>query len=145
MVERISSAGGAWLEVVSRPSLLTFAEAFTACPLLEAAVLSTRIVGVDAIYQFFQITRAMYDRIAFVHETRGDGRACLEWEGQFNGKDIGGATILTYDMDGLIERIRLFHFPFEQLNAFAADLVRRRALDTNLNNVFPGVNYENER
>jgi len=137
MIEMTGPAGSAWLDIVSRSTLPAFASAFTARPTLEAAVVATPMLGVDSIYRFFRTTREMYDRISFVREMRGGGRACLEWEGQFNGKDISGATILAYDMDGLIERIRLFHYPFEQLNAFAADLVRRRALNTKLNNVFP--------
>jgi hypothetical protein len=72
----------------------------------------------------------MYDRIAFVHEMRSETRVCLEWEGGFQGKEISGATILTCASPDAIEHIRLFYYPYGQLNAFSAGLVRRRALTT---------------
>jgi hypothetical protein len=87
----------------------------------------------------------MYDRIAFVQEMRSKTGVCLEWEGVYQGKEISGATILTYDSTGAIERIRLFHYPYDQLNAFSAELVRRRVLKTNSIKTLNGVNHENER
>ncbi len=41
----------------------------------------------------------------------------------FAGRAISGATILCFD-DGLIERIRLYHYPYRQLEAFAAVALR---------------------
>jgi hypothetical protein len=68
------------------------------------------------------------NRIAFLQEMQSVARACFEWEGVFQGGDISGATILAYDVSGAIERIRLFHFPYEQLNAFSEELARRHSL-----------------
>ena len=76
----------------------------------------------------------MYDRISFVQEMRSVARACLEWEGVFQGQSISGATILAYDARRAIERIRLYHFPYEQLNAFSAEPTSRHALKTESNN-----------
>jgi hypothetical protein len=139
MVEIPSQPGALWLEVVSRPTLDAFSRAFSADPILEATVVARPLLGVGAIYDFFCATRAMYERIAFVHECRSVARICLEWEGVFQREAISGATILTYDARSTIERIRLFHYPYEQLNAFSAELVRRGALTTNSLNNFNGV------
>ena len=146
MVEHTSQPGAAWLEIVSRSTLQEFSGAFSADPILEATVVAKPLLGVAAIYEFFRTTRAMYDRIAFVHETRSVARACLEWEGVFQGKEVSGATILTYDAEGAIERIRLFHYPYEQLNSFSAELVRRHSLETeSFNTLSRSRIHENER
>lgn len=142
MFEISTPPGVAWIEVVSRPTLQAFSRAFSARPILEAAVAATSMVGADDIYAFFRATRTMYDHIAFVQETRSGARACLEWEGAFHGKDVSGATILAFDGEGLIERIRLFHYPYEQLIAFATEFSRRRALNTNPIKTLPGAHHE---
>ena len=130
MVDITSQPGAAWLEIVSRPTLQEFSCAFCADPILEATVVARPLLGVTAVYEFFCTTRSMYDRIAFVQETRSVARTYLEWEGVFQGKGVSGVTILTYGAEGAIERIRLFHYPYEQLNAFSAELVRRHSLKT---------------
>jgi hypothetical protein len=130
VLEITQQPGAAWLEVVSRPTLQAFSSAFSADPILETPVLAEPLVRIKVIYDFFRTTRSMYDHIAFVHEIRSSTRACLEWEGVFQGKSISGATILAYDASGAIERIRLFHFPHKQLNAFLAELARRQPLKT---------------
>jgi hypothetical protein len=119
--------GQAWLEIVKRPSLQAFATAFATDCVLEASVVRVPIVGVVGIRAFFDATRAMYDRIAFVHETRSETRTCLEWEGEFAGREIGGSTILALDAAGLIESIRIYHRPYEQVIAFSAQLALRLA------------------
>lgn len=130
MVDHSSRPGAEWLDIVSRPTLQEFSRAFSEHPILEATVVAKPLLGVALVYEFFRTTRSMYDRIAFVQETRSIARGYLEWEGVFQGKAVSGATILTYGAEGAIERIRLFHYPHEQLNAFSAELVRRRSLNT---------------
>jgi hypothetical protein len=145
MLETRSKPGAAWLEVVSSPTLQEFSCAFSANPILEATVVAKPLLGAVAIYDFFSATRSMYDHIAFVQETRSAARACLEWEGMFQGKEISGATILAYAAGGTIERVRLFHYPYEQLIAFSAEFARRHALKMDSINSFPGAQHENER
>jgi hypothetical protein len=130
VIDNTSQPGAAWLEIVGRPTLQEFSCAFSADPILEATVVAKPLLGVAAVYEFFCTTRSMYDRIAFVQETRTSARAYLEWEGAFQGKGVSGVTILTYGALGAIERIRLFHYPFEQLNSFSVELVRRCSLKT---------------
>ena len=144
-VEPTLQPGSAWRAIVSRPSVSAFAQAFATQVALEATALSIPLRGVESLYNFFFTTRSMYDRIAFVEEIRSKSRVCLEWEGLFQGKEISGVTILTYDSSGAIERIRLFHYPYEQLNAFSAELVRRHALKTHSIKTLNGANHENER
>jgi|SRR5271170_1565883 len=132
LLEPTSQPGSAWLEIVSRPSVSAFAKAFSSNVTLEATALEIPLRDVDSLYDFFCTTRSMYDRIAFVQEMRSKTRVCLEWEGVFQGKEISGATILTYGSADSIEGIRLFHYPYDQLNAFSAELVRRRALNNGL-------------
>lgn len=122
--------GAAWLEIVRRPTLEEFSCAFSADPILEATVVAKPLLGVAAVFGFFCTTLSMYDRIAFIQETRTIARTYLEWEGLFQGKGVSGVTILTYGAEGAIERIRLFHYPYEQLNAFSVELVRRHSLKT---------------
>jgi hypothetical protein len=113
--------GDVWREIVRRPTLDTFAQAFTADPILEAAVVEGLLKGVGPLFEFFRVTRSMYERIGFIHETRSTTRVCLEWEGLFQGREISGATVLSYER-GVIARIRLYHYPHAQLNAFAVEL-----------------------
>jgi hypothetical protein len=126
MVESASAPGASWLEVVGRQTLQAFSSAFSKDPILEATVVAEPLLGVDAIYDFFRASRSMYERIAFVHEIRSAARACLEWQGVFQGEKISGATILTFGAGRAIERIRLFHYPYHQLNAFSIELARRQ-------------------
>lgn len=119
--------GHGWLEIIKRPSQEAFASAFTKDAILDASVLSAPIAGAAAIRAFFDATRAMYDQIAFVHETRSSTRTHLEWEGSFAGRAIAGTTILAHDAGGTIESIRLYHRPYEQVISFSAELARRLA------------------
>ena len=59
------------------------------------------------------------------HESNDAGRTYLEWEGIFEGKRIAGITVLTRDGMGLIESIRLYHRPYDQVIAFSAELASR--------------------
>ena len=129
MLEIKSPPGTTWLEIVSRSTLRSFSGAFSENPILEATVLASPIIGAPSIHEFFNATRLMFDRIAFIHETRSTSRACLEWDGVFQGRDICGATILAYDIHGAIDHIRLYHSPLDQLNSFATELSRHLARD----------------
>jgi hypothetical protein len=119
--------GHHWLEILKRSGQEAFATAFTKDVVLDASVASAPIVGAGAIRAFFDATRAIYDEIAFVHETRSGARTHLEWEGRFHGQEIAGATILVHNADGAIASIRLYHRPYEQVMAFSAELARRLA------------------
>jgi hypothetical protein len=119
--------GHAWLQIIQRPSQEAFASAFTKDVVLDTSVASGPIVGATAIRAFFDATRAMYQQIAFVHETRSVTRTHLEWQGKFAGRDIAGTTILAHNAAGTIESIRLYHRPYEQVIVFSADLARRLA------------------
>ena len=145
MVDSTLQPGAAWLAIVRRPTLQEFSCAFSADPILEATVLGKPLIGVARIHEFFCTTRSMYDRIAFVQETRSTASTYLEWEGVFQGKAVSGVTILTYGAQHAIERIRLFHYPYEQRNAFSVELVRRHSLKTESLNTLSGVLHENER
>jgi hypothetical protein len=123
--DRAHSPGHAWLEIIKRPSQQAFASAFTEEVVLDTSVASAPIVGAVDIRAFFDAARAMYDQIAFVHETRSDTRVYLEWEGRFVDREIAGTTVLALDARGKIESIRLYHRPFEQVIAFSAELARR--------------------
>lgn len=118
-------AGNDWLSIVTSKTVEEFARAFTTEPVLEASVLTTPMVGVAAIRTFFQATRGMYERIAFTRESRSGRQIYLEWAGEYRGRPVVGTTILIVDAANAIERIRLFHLPFDQLVAFARDLDRR--------------------
>jgi hypothetical protein len=117
--------GHEWLEIIKRPTQDAFASAFTKNVTLEASILSAPLVGALAIRAFFDATRAMYDQIAFVHETCSETRIQLEWKGRFEGRDVAGTTILSLDAVGAIESIRLYHRPHEQVIAFAGEFARR--------------------
>ena len=117
--------GRQWLEVVSRPSLQTFASAFVAEPRLEAVVIDDPLVGVSEIRRFFVATEAMYEEIDFVAEARSVDRTWLEWSGRFCGIEVSGVTVLYHAPGGALARIRLHHYPRGALLAFSVELHRR--------------------
>jgi hypothetical protein len=47
--------------------------------------------------------------------------------GRFQGNPVSGATILSHSESGLIREIQLFHRPYGQVLAFAAELAQRLA------------------
>lgn len=122
VIGRWGQPGEEWQEILSRPSLHGFAIAFTPEPILEALVAPRPIVGVRPIRDFFAVARSLYAEIRFSSEIRRAAVACLEWEGVFAGGPVSGATILSFDDHGKIERIRLYHYPFAQLAVFSAAL-----------------------
>lgn len=80
----------------------------------------------------------MFDAINYTHETSAGSRTCLEWEGRFQGRDIGGTTILAFDANGAIERVQLYHRPYNQVISFSAELSHRLSgkIDPS---IFPGL------
>jgi hypothetical protein len=122
-----SAPGRFWSEIIGRPTLETFATAFTTGVLLDASVLPRSIHGASDLRAFFDATRGMYDKIAFSREDNIASRTYLEWEGVFGGRLVAGATILAKDANGLIERVRLYHSPLYLVNEFSVELLRRLA------------------
>ncbi len=123
----VSPPGQDWMEIIRRPSQDAFAAAFTGDAALDASVASGIIVGSAERRRFFDATRSMYDQIAFVSETNCGSQTYLEWEGRFDGRNVAGVTILGRNPAGLIENIRLYHRPYDQVVAFSAELSRRLA------------------
>jgi hypothetical protein len=119
--------GHLWSEIIRRPTLDEFSAAFTTNVTLDASVLPRTIRGAQDVRAFFGAARGMYDTIAFTREENSALRTYLEWEGEFAGRLIAGATILAKDAVGLIESIRLFHSPLFLVNDFSAELLRRLA------------------
>jgi len=119
--------GRLWSEIIKRPTLVEFSEAFTADVGLDASVLPRTIRGAPDLRAFFDATRGMYETIAFIREENSAFRTYLEWEGVFAGGPVAGATILAKDAAGLIEGVRLYHSPLFVVNEFSAELLRRLA------------------
>src|ERR1700735_4534939 len=119
--------GGQWLAIISRPTLEGFSAAFTPDVALSLSAAEEPVVGPAAVRHFFDITRTMYDSFAFVHEARDATRTYMEWEGRFQSNPVSGATILTHSENGLIREIQLYHRPYGQVLAFAAELAQRLA------------------
>jgi len=122
MTQSGHSPGRDWIAIITRPTLDAFAAAFTDTVVLETSVGTGGLVGAASIRQFFDATRAMYEKIAFTRETSAGALTCLEWEGSFQGSPIAGATLIARDGAGLIESIRLYHRPYPQVLAFSAEL-----------------------
>ncbi|WP_421846379.1 hypothetical protein [Novosphingobium sp.] len=125
MSQHSATPGRDWLDIVTSADLAAFASAFSHDPQLSASVLPEAIFGVAHIRAFFEATRAMYGRIAFIRETRARNQCFLEWEGSFRGMPVEGVTVLDHDAASLISRVRLFHLPSMQVAAFAGELAQR--------------------
>jgi hypothetical protein len=119
--------GRLWSEIIKRPTLETFAAAFTTDVALDASVLPRTVRGAPDVRAVFDATRGMYETIAFSREENGASRTYLEWNGLFGGHLVAGATILAKDAGGLIESVRLYHRPLFVVNEFSAELLRRLA------------------
>jgi N-ethylmaleimide reductase len=120
--------GHAWLDVVRRGSKEAFASAFTADVVLEASVTPSPIVGADGLRRFFDATRGMYEAIEFTREATVGSTTHLEWQGQFRGLPVAGATTLVRDAAGCITSVCIYHRPLGQVTAFSAELSRRLQL-----------------
>jgi hypothetical protein len=67
----------------------------------------------------------MYDTLDFTHETIDGPKTYLEWEGKAFGKSVGGSTILTRDVAGLIQSVQIYHRPLPMVLQFSAELEHR--------------------
>jgi hypothetical protein len=117
--------GDQWLAIISRPTLEGFSAACTPDVALRLSVAEEPVVGPGVVRHFFTTTATMYDSFAFVHEARDASRTYMEWEGRFQGNPVSGATILSCTESGLIREIQLYHRPYGQVLAFAAELAQR--------------------
>jgi hypothetical protein len=118
--------GHDWLAIVRQHSTAEFDKAFALHPTLDASVLSSPCVGIQAIAAFFAATSSgMYETIEFTHETTDDMKTYLEWQGTTFGKKVGGTTILTRNTEGLIEHIQLYHSPLQVVVEFSQELAKR--------------------
>ncbi len=117
--------GQDWIAVLRNNGTKEFATAFVGQPMLYASVLNAPCIGVESLAALFAATSAMYDSIAFTHETKNGSKTCLEWEGKVFGKDVAGTTILTHDEAGLIASVQLYHRPLQIVVRFSDELRRR--------------------
>jgi hypothetical protein len=117
--------GGQWLAIISRPTLAGFSTACTPDVVLSLSAAEEPVVGPAPVWHFFTTTRTMYDSFAFVHETRDASRTYLEWAGRYNDNPVSGVTVLSFSESGLIREIELYHRPYGQVLAFAAELAQR--------------------
>ena len=118
--------GHDWISIVRQNGTAEFGKAFAPHPTLDASVLNGPCVGVEAIAAFFAATSGgMYETIAFTHETTNGRKTYLEWQGKAFGKQVGGATILTRNTEGLIEHIQLYHSPLQVVVEFSRELAKR--------------------
>ena len=118
--------GHDWISIVRQNGTAEFGKAFAPHPTLDASVLNGPCVGVEAIAAFFAATSGgMYETIAFTHETTNGRKTYLEWQGKAFGKQVGGATILTRNTEGLIEHIQLYHSPLQVIVEFSRELAKR--------------------
>jgi hypothetical protein len=80
--------GHDWLAIVRQHGTTEFGKAF-ALPTLDASVLSSPSVGIQAIAAFFAATSSgMYETIEFTHETIDGLKTYLEWQGTTFGKRV---------------------------------------------------------
>jgi hypothetical protein len=118
--------GDAWRAILSRVSPELFAAAFVKEPVLVASVANAAVHGAAAIHDFFQVTAALYEHIAFVTEFNVAHRTFLAWSGKaLGGHTVEGCTVIARDADGLIERVELYHRPLSIVVGFAQELERR--------------------
>lgn len=118
--------GDEWRAFVRNNGSDEFSRAFADNAVLEASVLQSPCVGASAIASFFAATSSgMYDTLRFTTEVAGAGKTLLEWEGQAFGEPIAGSTIVTRNLAGLIQSIRIYHRPLSMVVRFSAELSRR--------------------
>jgi len=118
--------GQEWISLVRKNGSAEFGQAFAPSPTLDASVLNSSCVGVEAIAAFFAATSGgMYETIEFTHETTDGRKTYLEWQGKAFGKKVSGTTILTRNHEGLIEHIQLYHSPLQVVVEFSRELAKR--------------------
>jgi hypothetical protein len=121
--------GQFWEDIVRNAGAEQFAAAFTPTATLETAVTNMPIEGAAAI--FMLAAAALYERLAFTNETRGDGVIYLEWDGVAFGEPVAGITAFHHNAAGEFEAICLQHRRLCTIVRFA------RALAKKLDGQFP--------
>lgn len=117
--------GAFWLALVREDDPERFDAAFVEDVRLDLAILDQPMTGADAIWRYLTANRGMLQAIEFTHQADAAGRTYLSWEGRFADRDIAGATVLVRNADGAIENVQIYHRPYDQATAFAAELVAR--------------------
>src|SRR5271156_2983848 len=118
--------GANWRALVAKVGGREFVEAFAPTAVLEASVLAGSLIGPAQIAAFFAATSSgMYEALSFTTEVNGGSTTYLEWASRAFGLDLGGATIVSRNAAGLIERVSLHHRPFPVVLNFAAELATR--------------------
>jgi len=120
--------GVGWTGAFGEKSEDTFAEAFAADVVLEAAVLMRPIEGRDNVKQVMGVASKIYESLVFTHETTSGRRTYLEWEAvAFGDVQLSGITVLIKNDAGQIERAAIHHRPLGGGLRFSAELRRRLA------------------
>jgi hypothetical protein len=117
--------GKFWEDIVRNTSAEDFASAFTPAATLETAVTNMPIQGAGAIRVFILAIAALYERLAFTSEVRGDDAIYLEWEGVAFGEPVAGITAFHHDTAGKFEAIRLQHRRLCTIVRFARELAKK--------------------
>jgi hypothetical protein len=117
--------GKFWEDIVRNASAEQFAAAFTPTATLETAVTNMPIEGAAAIRVFMLAAAALYERLAFTNETRGDGVIYLEWDGDAFGEPVAGITAFHHNTAGKFEAIRLQHRRLCTIVRFARELAKK--------------------
>jgi hypothetical protein len=78
--------GQDWIAVVGKNGTREFATAFVAQPVLHASVLNAPCIGVEPIAAFFAVTSGMYDRLAFIHETKDSSKSASSGKESIRGR-----------------------------------------------------------
>jgi hypothetical protein len=123
--------GQFWEDIVRNAGAEQFAAAFTPTATLETAVTNMPIEGAAAIRVFMLAAAALYERLAFTNETRGNGVIYLEWDGVAFGEPVAGITAFHHNAAGEFEAICLQHRRLCTIVRFA------RALAKKLDGQFP--------
>lgn len=120
-----STPGKFWEDIVRHATAEQFAAAFTPTATLETAVTNMPIQGAGAIRVFMLAIAALYERLAFISEVRGDGVIYLEWAGVAFGEPVAGITAFHHNPAGEFQAIRLQHRRLCTIVRFARELARK--------------------
>ncbi len=117
--------GKFWEDIVRNSTPEQFAAAFTPTATLETAVTNMPIEGAAAIRVFMLAAAAVYERLAFSSETRGEGVIYLEWDGVAFGEPVAGITAFHHNAAGEFEAILLQHRRLCTIVRFARELAKK--------------------
>jgi hypothetical protein len=117
--------GQFWEDLIRNATAEQFASAFTPAATLETAVTNMPIQGAAAIRVFMLNIAALYERLAFTGEMRGNGAIYLEWEGAAFGEPIAGITAFHHNAAGEFETVCLQHRRLCTIVRFARELAKK--------------------